>query len=179
MTFIRAIGRWTMTGLVVSCIIGNAIIGLPSEINRLVGRASPLAMGAAALAFSTVMLCLAEVASQFSETGGVYLYVRTAFGRFAAMQAGWFNLLAASASRAANATLFMMYLTVLLPWMGGGKQQYLVLALVISIPTFANIVGVRSGASLSNVLTLAKLLPLALLIIVGLARFYSLVVLLC
>jgi hypothetical protein len=90
MPFVRAIGRWTMTALVINCIIGNAIFGLPSEVTRLVGRASPIAMIFGELAMGIIMACLAEVASQFSEPGGIYLYVRTAFGRFAGMQAGWF-----------------------------------------------------------------------------------------
>ena len=160
-----------MTALVINCIIGNAIFGLPSEVTRLVGRASPIAMIVGALAFAIIMACLAEVASQFSEPGGVYLYVRTAFGRFAGMQAGWFYLLAASAGGAANASLFMIYLGGLLPWMGGSKQHALLLALLISVPTVTNYIGVRSGAALSNLLTVAKLLPLALLIALGITRF--------
>jgi basic amino acid/polyamine antiporter, APA family len=169
--FIRAIGRWTMTALVINCIIGNSIFGLPAELTRLVGRSSPLAMVFGALAFAIIMACLAEVASQFSEPGGVYLYVRTAFGRFAGMQTGWFQLLSACAGGAANASLFMIYLAGLLPWAGGGKQRVLLLALLISLPTAANYIGVRSGAALSNLLTVAKLLPLALLIVLGVARF--------
>jgi basic amino acid/polyamine antiporter, APA family len=47
----------------------------------------------------------------------------------------------------------------------------LLLAVLISIPTFANYIGVRSGATLTNILTVAKLLPLALIIVLGLERF--------
>ena len=172
MPFVRAIGRWTMTALVINCIIGNAIFGLPSEVTRLVGRASPLAMIFGGLTMGIIMACLAEIASQFSEPGGVYLYVRTAFGRFTGMQAGWFHLLAASASGAANASLFVIYLAGLLPWVvGGGAQHALLLALLVLVPTTANYVGVRSGAALSNLLTIAKLLPLALIIALGIAHF--------
>jgi basic amino acid/polyamine antiporter, APA family len=169
--FIRAIGRWTMTALVINSIIGSGIFGLPSEVTRLVGRASPLAMIFAGLAMGIILACLAEVASQFSEPGGVYLYVRTAFGRFAGMQTGWFHLLAASAGGAANASLFTIYLAGLLPWAGGGRQHALLLALLISVPTVANYIGVRSGAAFSNVLTITKLLPLALIIALGIVRF--------
>jgi amino acid transporter len=41
----------------------------------------------------------------------------------------------------------------------------------MSVPTAANYVGVRSGAALSNLLTIAKLLPLALIIALGIVRF--------
>src|SRR5581483_11253702 len=68
--FVRSIGRWAMTGLVVNCIIGSGIFGLPGELNRLVQRASPIAMIAAGLLMFTIMAPAAEVASQFSEAGG-------------------------------------------------------------------------------------------------------------
>ena len=82
MAFVRSIGRWTMTALVINCIIGGGIFGLPGELTRLLGRASPFAMIFAALGMAVIMACIAEVASQFSEPGGPYLYTRTAFGSF-------------------------------------------------------------------------------------------------
>src|SRR6266581_5823803 len=72
MTFVRSIGRWTMTALVINCIIGTGIFGLPGELTRLLGRASPIAMVLAALGIAIIMGCLAEVASQFAEPGGPY-----------------------------------------------------------------------------------------------------------
>jgi amino acid transporter len=48
--FIRSIGRWTLTALVINSIIGSGIFGLPSELTRLLGRASPLALLVAAFA---------------------------------------------------------------------------------------------------------------------------------
>src|ERR1700674_253100 len=65
--FIRSIGRWTMTALVINGIIGSGIFGVPSELIRLLGRASMIAMIIAALGMAIIMVCVAEVASQFSE----------------------------------------------------------------------------------------------------------------
>jgi len=169
--FIRAIGRWTMTALVINGIIGSGIFGVPSELTRLLGRASPMVMVVAALTMAIIMMCVAEVASQFSEPGGLYLYVRTAFGRFAGIQIGWLRLLSAISSGAANAMLFMIYLAGILPWAAHVWHRVLLLTIVISVPTVANYIGVRSGARLTNLLTVAKLLPLGLLIALGLIRF--------
>ncbi len=171
MAFVRAIGRWTMTALVINCIIGSGIFGVPSELTRLLGRASPIAMIVAALVMSIIMACIAEVASQFSEAGGAYLYVRTAFGRFVGLQIAWFWLLAAIGGGAANANLFIIYLAGIWPWAAHGWGRTMLMAALIAIPTFVNYVGVRSGASLSTILTLAKLLPLLFLILIGLLRF--------
>ncbi len=94
-----------MAARVTNCVIGSAIYGISSEVIRLVGRASSLAMVIAALLMVTIMLPVAEVASQFSEPGGMYLYARTAFGRFVGLQIGWFWLLAIIGGGAAAANL--------------------------------------------------------------------------
>src|SRR5262249_33104720 len=171
MAFVRSIGRWTMTALVINCIIGSGIFGVPGELSRLLGRASPFAMVFAALGMAVIMACIAEVASQFSEPGGPYLYVRTAFGRFLGIQVGWFHLLAVVAALAAAAHLFVDYLTTVLPWMLNAWERGLLMAILITIPAVANYVGVRNGANLSSVMTVAKLSPLALLIVFGIVRF--------
>ena len=51
-----------MTTLVINCIIGSGIFALPGELNRLLGRASPLAMMFAALVMAIIMACITEVA---------------------------------------------------------------------------------------------------------------------
>ena len=165
--FIRAIGRWTMTALVVNAVIGSAIFGFPSQLTRLLGRASPAAMVIGALVIAIPILCIAEVASQFSEAGGPYLYVRTAFGRFPGIQIGWFHLLGSLSGGAANAAIFVTYLAVIVPSVGRGWSRAMLLTVLIGIPTVANYVGVRSGAGVSNLLTVSKLLPLALAIVFG------------
>jgi amino acid transporter len=172
MAFIRSIGRWTMTALVINCIIGGGIFGLPGEVTRLLGRASPFAMILGALGVSVLVACLIEVGSQFSEAGGAYLYVRTAFGRFLGLQMGWFHLLSFIASIGALANLFINYLGMFLPWQLNFWERGLVMAALIAIPAAANYFGVRSGANLSNVMTVSKLAPLALLILAGVARFF-------
>src|SRR5215813_5113775 len=88
MAFVRSIGRWTMTALVINGIIGGGIFALPGELNRLLRRASPFAVIFAALAMAIIMACVVEMATQFSEPGGVYLYTRSAFGRFVGIQIG-------------------------------------------------------------------------------------------
>src|SRR3974377_1865707 len=91
---IRAIGRWSMVALAVNCILGSGIFGLPSLVAGLLGRASPLAMLLAGAGMGLIIGCYAEVGSQFTETGGTYLYLRHAFGRLVGLQVGWMSLLA-------------------------------------------------------------------------------------
>ena len=168
MPLVRSIGRWTMTALVINTIIGSGVFGLPAELTRLLGRASPFAIIVGALGVAIIMACMSEVASQFSEPGGPYHYVRTTFGPFLGIQIGWFHLLSIIGAIAAVAHLFMDYLVTFVPL--STLERDLLLAILIAIPAVINYFGVRAGANLSNIMTVAKLSPLALLILFGVGR---------
>src|SRR5215472_2941876 len=155
MPFVRAMGRWTLTALVINSILGASIFGLPSELNRLLSRSSPVAMLVAAGVVSTIVACMAEVASQFSESGGGYLYVRTAFGRFAGLQVGWFWILASIGGGAGCSNLFVQYLGSIWHPATQSGARIAIITVLIAMPTLANYLGVRSGANLSNTLTIA------------------------
>jgi amino acid transporter len=171
MPLIRSIGRWSLTALVINCIIGSGIFGVPGELIKALGRASPLAMVLAGLGTAVVLACFAEIGSQFTEPGGVYLFARTAFGRFVGLQVGWFWFLSTLGAAAANANLFLNYLAGSAPWAEHLVPRLLIITGLLLVPTAANYVGVRGGTMLSNLFTIAKLLPLALLIVLGLVRF--------
>ncbi len=164
----RSIGRWALTGLMINSIIGSGIFGVPGELLRLLGPASPLACVLAGLTIGVIVACFAEVGSQFSESGGPYLYVRTAFGRFLGIQVAWFTALTPMAAAAAQANLFVSYLAGFDPSMGSGTARILVIIGLIALPVVANLFGARVGKSLSSILVVAKLAPLILLIVAGL-----------
>jgi len=171
MSFVRSIGRWTLTALMINCIIGSGIFEVPGQVTAEVGLAGPIAMIVAGLSMCIIVACFAEVGSQFSEPGGVYLYARTAFGRFAGLQVGWFWFLSTVASAAAAANLLVDYFAAFVPAAAHGWPRLLAITAMILVPALANYRGVRQGALLSNIFTVAKLLPLALLIVLGLIRF--------
>ncbi len=151
----------------VNSIIGSGIFGLPSLITRQLGAAGPAAWVAAAVFSGVIMLCFAEVASRFTETGGPYLYARVAFGRFTGILMGWLTWLVRLASAAANANLFIIYLAEFWIHAQSPLPRVLVLTALIGMLTAINYWGVNAGTQLSNVFTLAKLLPLLLFILLG------------
>jgi basic amino acid/polyamine antiporter, APA family len=173
MALVRGIGRWALTGLMLNCTIGGSIFALPGELARLVGAASPLAFLAGGLIVAVLIACAAEVASQFPEPGGAYVYVRHAFGRCAGLQAAWFYLLIVLGGVAAIANVFVSYLATMAPAIATGWLHALTAAAVIAVPTIINCLGIRSGAALSNLFAIAKLLPLALLIVMGLGHWLA------
>ncbi len=166
-SLVRAIGRWSLAALTINCIIGSGVFGLPSVISGLVGSASPFAWLFAAIATALIMACFAEVSSRFDQSGGVYLYSRTAFGRTTGIAIAWLGWLGRLTAAAANASLFIIYLAEFWPAAKNPIPRVTLLTVLLGFLTVVNYVGVRRGAVLSNVLTVAKLTTLAGFIAVG------------
>jgi basic amino acid/polyamine antiporter, APA family len=170
---IRAIGRWSLVALVVNSIIGSGIFGLPSTVAGLIGNYSPYAVLAAGAGMSVIMGCFAEVASRFQQAGGPYLYARVAFGRFMGIQTAWMLWLGQVAAPAANANLFVIYLSEFWPHAKDPWPRALILTALVGLLTFINIRGVRGGTEISNAFTAAKVVPLFAVIILGLFELHQ------
>lgn len=165
---VRALSRWDLTALVINSILGSGIFGLPAAIIVLLHGASPLAYLVAGGGIAVIVVCFAEVSSRFTEAGGPYLYARQAFGPFVGLQIGWIAWLVRVTSAGANANLFALYLAELWAPAGTPLGRALVLTLLILVLTYINYRGVKQGAWASDALALAKLLPLAFFVLVGL-----------
>lgn len=157
----------------VNCVIGSGIFGLPSQIAALVGRASPLAYLAAALVAGTIMACFAEVASRFTSAGGPYIYARTAFGSFVGLLVGWLLWLTRVTGAAANANLFATYLGQFFPAVSSDAGRMILLTALIGFLAAINLIGVKTGTVMSNVFTVAKLLPLLTVVLLGGAYLFT------
>jgi APA family basic amino acid/polyamine antiporter len=166
---VRAIGRWSLAALAVNSIIGSGIFGLPATVAGLLGKRSVVAVLIAGAAMGVIMACFAEVASQFSEAGGPYLYARTAFGRLMGILVGWMLYLAQTAAPAANANLFVIYLAEFWPAAKDRWPRFVILTSLVGFLALINVFGARQGTAVSNVFTVAKLLPLLMVISAGAA----------
>jgi basic amino acid/polyamine antiporter, APA family len=166
---LRAIGRWSMVALAINSILGSGIFGLPSLVAGLLGRASPLAVLLAAAGMGVIIACYAEVASQFTETGGTYLYVRRAFGRLLGLQVGWMSLLTRLTACAASMNLLVAYLGEFWPAATHAVPRLLVISAFIGVLAAVNYRGVGAGSLMSNAAVVAKLLALGVLCAAGVA----------
>ncbi|MGH8132072.1 MAG: APC family permease, partial [Steroidobacteraceae bacterium] len=149
-------------------IIGSAIFGLPSVVAGFVGKWSPLAVLTGGIAVSVIVACYAEAASQFSETGGHYIYVRRAFGRLAGLQVGWMNLLSRFTACAAAVNLLIISLGEFWTQASSPLPRFAVVSLFVGTLAVANYRGVAAGTLVSNVSVIAKLVPLGVVCAVGL-----------
>src|SRR5207302_854673 len=111
--------------------------------------------------------CYAEVASQFNETGGTYLYVRHTFGRFAGVQVGWLMLLSRLTACAAAVNLLVIYLGEFWPAATQPLPRLSVISVFLASLAAVNYRGVAAGTRVSNATVVAKLLALGMVCVAG------------
>jgi len=165
---VRTIGRWSLSALIVNSIIGGGIFGLPSVVAGRLGEYAPLTYLIAAAGIALVAACLGEVASQFSETGGPYLYARMALGRFWGIQIAWMTWLSRITAASGTANLFATYLAELFPRALQPVYRVTILSALIGILAIINYRGVRSATRVSDFLTSIKIFLLLMFIGAGL-----------
>lgn len=164
----KSIRRWDLVLLVVNSIIGAGIFGLPSKIFALSGVYSLLAFAVCAVVIMIFILCFAEVASQFDQTGGPYAYILKAFGRFPAFIMGWLLILSRIFNYAALINLLIIYFSYFSETFNQPAIRVACIVLISASLGYINHVGVKNSTQVSNIITIAKLLPLTAFIIIGL-----------
>ncbi|HUZ45807.1 MAG TPA: amino acid permease [Terriglobia bacterium] len=164
-TLPREIGILGSTAIVVGTIIGSGIFLVPHDVALEVGSVASLYLvwivgGALALAGA---LSLGELGAAMPEAGGIYVYLREAYGKLFAFLYGWGSLLVIDAGSAATlAVAFGIYSSTFIPLTP--LEQKLLGAATIIVLTFVNILGVRKGTAVQTIFTIAKLGGLAVII---------------
>lgn len=167
LTLRRELGKWDLTAIGINQVIGSAIFLLPSQVAAQVGNWSPLAFLAVGFASLLVALCFAEVGSRFEGTGGPYLYTRAAFGRFVGFEVGWMQWVTRVTSQAGIVNAIAVALGFYWPVMTSGFGRVSMISGVTLLLGWINLRGIRLSAFVINLFTIAKLVPLALFIGIG------------
>ena len=162
------LGLWDAVSIVVGIIIGVGIFETPHDIFSMVPHP---AYAIAAWVLGGVLafigaLCFAELASAYPRSGGEYVYLTRAFGRLTGFLFAWSQLsVTRSGSIASMAYIFGKYTAALF---GYDDNFIFVLAgLSVAVLTAINVLGVQLGTRTQNILTVAKVLGLGALIVVG------------
>jgi len=185
--FVRAIGLFDGTMIVVGSMIGSGIFIVAADISRQTGSAGGLLLTWILTGLLTISAALSygELAALFPHAGGQYVYLREAYSPLWGFLYGWtLFLVIQTGTIAAVAVGFARYVGVLVPsispnvWIVhpialGSKYaislsvQQLVGVLMIVFLTFINTLGVRLGKLIQNIFTSAKTLSLLALIFLG------------
>src|SRR5688572_16782891 len=164
---VRALGVRALAATIFNVIVGGGIFGLPSEVARGLGAAAPIAYVVCAIAMGLIVLCFSEAGSRVSLSGGPYAYVEVALGGFVGFLSGVLLWLVISFATAAVASVFAASLAAFFPSLGEQPGRTILLAALFTVLALINVRGVRQGTRLIEIVTVAKLLPLVALVIIG------------
>jgi APA family basic amino acid/polyamine antiporter len=166
-SLVRVVGTWGLAAAIANITIGGGIFRLPAAVAVALGPAAPMAYVVCAIAMGLIVLCIAEAGSRVSLTGGPYAYVELAFGPYMGFLTGVMLWLLGTYAVAAVSTVFSDNLGTLIPALAGPVPRALVLVGAFAITGGINLIGVKQGNTLNKATTVAKLVPLLLLVAVG------------
>ena len=162
----------TLYGLIMVAIgscIGSGIFVTPSQITGLVPSA-PLILGVWALGgliTLTGALTFGELGSLFPQAGGIYVFLKEAYGGWLGFLYGWsYFLIITSGSIAVLALAFSYYLSFFIPMSDTWKIAVSIIA--ISGVTILNVLRAKFGEIFSNIFTGLKIVGILIIIAVGL-----------
>lgn len=166
---VRVIGTGALGLNVVNMVVGAGIFALPGLVAVKLGSAAIVAYLVCSVTVALVFLCFAEVGSRVSRSGGAYAYIEEAFGPLAGFIAFilfWFGF---TVLADAAITVFMVdQIADLFPILSESIPRAIFIIVLLIFLAAVNVRGVTAGVRLYIFNTLAKLVPLLLLLVAGL-----------
>ena len=186
---VRGLGPLDATMIVVGSMIGSGIFITSAESARLTGAPGWLLLAWAIAGVMTITgaLCCSELAAMMPRAGGVYVFLREAYGPSLGFLFGWtLFLVIQTGTIAAVAIAFAKFTGVFAPaiaaehyvvsplQLGGGyaislSTEQLVAVALILLLTWTNTRGLETGKLVQNTFTFAKTAALLALIVIGLS----------
>ncbi|MDB6148098.1 MAG: Amino acid transporter, partial [Spartobacteria bacterium] len=185
---VRRLGLLDATMIVIGSMIGSGIFITSAESARLIGAPGwlLLAWAVAGLLTITGALCCSELATMMPRAGGVYVFLREAYGPSIGFLYGWtLFLVIQTGTIAAVAIAFAKFLGVFVSTVGPDhywispmaighnyalslSTEQFVAILLIALLTWTNTRGLEIGRIVQNTFTLTKSVALAGVVVVGL-----------
>jgi APA family basic amino acid/polyamine antiporter len=184
---VRALGPVDATMIVMGSMIGSGIFITSAESSRLSGGPGwlLLAWAVAGLMTITGALCCSELATMMPRAGGVYVFLREAYGHAVGFLFGWtLFLVIQTGTIAAVAIAFAKFLGVFFPVVAPNNyliapiplgdyalslsMEQLVAIALIALLTWTNTRGLEVGKLVQNAFTFAKTAALIGVVVVGL-----------
>lgn len=164
---LRAMGVFTFAAAITNEVVGSGVYRLPAVMATAAGTIAPYAYLACLIAMAAIVLCFSEAGSRVPTSGGPYGYVEAAFGPMFGFVAGilvWFSSVLACGG---IAVALADTVGSAFPAMASSVPHTMVVAAVLGLMAFINIIGVDVASKILGLATMIKLLPLFLFLIVG------------
>jgi len=155
--------------MIVGLIVGAGIFGTPSIVAGAAGSEGMLvACWVAGGVFAIIgALSYAELSTAFPSAGGEYHFIQRAYGQQLAFLYGWARMtVIVAGSIAVFAYLFGDYMSRVLSL--GAHSSAIWAALVVTVLTAVNYLGIREGKATQNLFTVLEVAGLGLIVVAGL-----------
>lgn len=163
------LGKTSLIGLVIGSMIGGGAFNIISDMG---GQAGGLAIMIGWIITAIGMISLAFVFQNLTNVrpdleGGIYSYAQAGFGDFIGFSSAWGYWFAAFLGNVAYATLLMSAVGNFFPIFKGGNTlpSIIVASFLLWGVHFLILRGVETAAFINSIVTVAKLIPIFLVII--------------
>jgi basic amino acid/polyamine antiporter, APA family len=164
----RVLTEFDITCIGVNAIVGSGIYLFPGKLSASLGAGSIVAWIVTGALCLPLALSFAALGALEERTGGPVRYAELAFGRGASFVVGWSAWVTSVVSWAAVASAVPGYLGVFAPSLEQGALARAVAAAIVVSFAALNVVGAKPSARVTVALTIGKLVPLALFVMLGL-----------
>lgn len=165
MSLKKHLSSFDLTNLIIGSVIGADIYVTPGLTASMIGPASIIVWIVAGVFALVIALVFSYTSYYVPKVGGPFAFVSKAFGKFYGFLTGWLMLIAEMMALPLFAIVFTRYLHFFMEL--DSLQEVLVKGLFIFTLTTVNILGVKLGGRVNDVLTMMKLVPLILVIAFG------------
>jgi basic amino acid/polyamine antiporter, APA family len=181
---VQGLKLFDATTIIMGSMIGSGIFIVPAQMARELQSPGLLLAAWVVTALMTILgaLSYGELAAAMPRAGGQYVFLREAFSPLFGFLYGWtLFLVIQTGTIAAVAVAFAKFLGLFLPWVSAARiliplpfgyavssQQFVAIA-VIGLLTWVNSRGLRQGALVQNIFTVAKVGGLLVLVVIGAA----------
>ncbi|MBA3723002.1 MAG: amino acid permease [Parachlamydiaceae bacterium] len=160
-------GFWSTVLLGINGIIGSGIFLLPGQIMAHAGNLTIYVYLFVTLLVLSIAWCFAQCSMLFTRNGGSYIYAKEAFGEFIGFEIGMMRWVVGSIAWASLAVAFVTALSAIWPPALFEPMRSIILLTMIGGLGLLNIRGIQVVKGLSNAITIAKILPLIMLALIG------------
>ena len=178
----RGLKLFDATTIIIGSMIGSGIFIVSADMARALGSPGLLLISWLIAAVMTVLAALSygELAAAMPHAGGQYVFLREAFGPMFGFLYGWtLFLVIQTGTIAAVVVAFAKFSGLFVPWISASRvivplpfgyhlsSQHLTAIVVLAILTWVNCRGLREGATVQNIFTVAKVGGLLVLLVMG------------
>jgi APA family basic amino acid/polyamine antiporter len=179
---VRGLKLFDATAIIIGSMIGSGIFIVSADMARALQSPGLLLVAWGITAVMTILAALSygELAAAMPHAGGPYIFLREAFGPLFGFLYGWtLFLVIQTGTIAAVVVAFSKFFGLFVPWVSASRilipfpfgyhlsSQHLIAILVLAALTWVNCRGLREGATVQNVFTVAKVGGLLVLLVVG------------